>query len=112
MNFIGPQHISKRKKITKKLEEYPSKRFWVRLFDKLVLAIAIIGPLTAIPQVWNVYVNRAVEGLSITSWSLWAFFNLFWLTYGLIHKEKPIALTYLLWFLMNASVAIGILLYS
>jgi len=105
-------HISRRKRFTKKLEEYPSKKFWVKIFDKLLLTVAIIGPLTALPQVWNVYAHHAVAGLSITSWSLWAFFNLFWITYGFIHKEKPIILTYILWFLMNFSVAIGILLYS
>lgn len=105
-------HISKRKRVTKKLEEYPSKRFWIRLFDRLLLTIAVIGPLTALPQVWNVYANHAVTGLAFSSWSLWAFFNLFWILYGFIHKEKPIIITYILWFLMNASVAIGILLYS
>lgn len=105
-------HISRRKRITKKLEEYPSKRFWVRLFDRVLLTIAVIGPLTALPQVWNVYANHAVAGLSLTSWSLWAFFNLFWVMYGFVHKEKPIVITYILWFIMNLSVAIGILLYS
>lgn len=105
-------HISRRKRVTKKLEEYPSKKFLVRIFDRILLTVAIIGPLTALPQVWNVYANHAVAGLSITSWSLWAFFNIFWIMYGFVHKEKPIILTYILWFLMNSSVAIGILLYS
>ena len=112
MNFLGQQHISKRKRITKRLEEYPSKKFWIRFLDKLLVVIAIVGPLTALPQVWNVYVKQVVTGLSFTSWSLWAFFNLFWLAYGLVHKDKPIIITYFLWFLVNASVAIGILLYS
>jgi len=112
MNFLGLRHISKRKKITKKVEEYPSPKFWIGLFDRIILTIAVVGPLTALPQVWNVYANHVVSGLSLTSWSLWAFFNLFWAMYGFVHKEKPIILTYLLWFLMNSSIAIGILLYS
>jgi uncharacterized protein with PQ loop repeat len=108
----GLHHISKRKRFHQKLEEYPSKKFWIRFFDKLLLIIAIIGPISALPQVWNIYINHNVAGLSLVSWSLWAFFNLFWLAYGFLHKEKPIIVTYALWFLMNASVAIGILLYS
>jgi hypothetical protein len=112
MNSSGLHHISKRKRVFKKLEEYPSKRFWIRFLDRILIIIAIIGPIMGIPQLWNVFVNHEVVGLSFASWSVWALFNLFWLAYGLVHKEKPIIITYILWFLVNASVAIGILLYS
>jgi uncharacterized protein with PQ loop repeat len=112
MHAAGLHHISKRKRVAKKLEAYPSRKFWIRFLDKLLVIIAIVGPLTALPQVWNVFINKSVVGLALSSWSLWAFFNLFWLAYGFVHKEKPIIITYFLWFLVNASVAIGILLYS
>ena len=109
---LGLHHLIKRKRITKKLEAYPSPRFWIRVFDRILLTIAVIGPLTALPQVWNVYTKHAVAGLSLASWSLWAFFNLFWILYGFVHKEKPLIITHILWFIMNLSIAIGILLYS
>lgn len=105
-------HISQRKRVHKNLEAYPSKKFWIRFLDRFLLFIAVVGPLTAITQVWNVYRYQEVTGLSFFSWSSWAVFNLFWLLYGFVHKEKPIIITYTLWFLMNASIAIGILLYS
>lgn len=101
-----------RKRFFKGLDEYPSKKFWIRFLDKALVIIAIVGPLMGVPQLWNVFVNHNVTGLSFVSWSVWAFFNLFWLAYGFIHKVKPIIITYILWFLVNASVAIGILLYS
>jgi hypothetical protein len=112
MNFLAQLHISIRKRIFKQFEEYPSKKFWIRFLDKLLVIIAIIGPLTALPQIWNIYINNVVTGLAFSSWFLWALFNLFWLAYGFVHKDKPIIITYFLWFLVNASVAIGILLYS
>lgn len=105
-------HISKRKRVNRKLEEYPSKKFWVGFLDRFLLCIAVIGPLTAIPQVWKVYFYHEVIGLSLFSWSSWAFFNLFWMLYGFVHRDRPIIITYILWFLMNASVAMGILLFS
>jgi uncharacterized protein with PQ loop repeat len=112
MSSSGLLHISKRKRVYKKLEEYPSKKFWIRFLDKMLIMIAIIAPLMGIPQLWNVFINHDVAGLSFTTWSVWAFFNLFWLVYGFVHKVRPIIITYILWFLVNTSVAIGILLYS
>jgi uncharacterized protein with PQ loop repeat len=108
----GLHHLSKRKRITKNLEAYPSPKFWIRLLDRLLIVIAVIGPLTAVTQVWNVYKYHEVAGLSLFSWSSWAFFNIFWMLYGFVHKDKPIVTTYILWFLMNASVAVGIIIFS
>jgi len=105
-------HISKRKRVSNKLDEYPSKRFWIRLLDRLLVIIAVIGPLMGISQLWDIFYLKDVAGLSLISWASWTFFNLFWILYGFIHKEKPIIITYLLWFLLNLSIVIGILLYS
>ena len=106
------QHISKRKRISNKMDEYPSKKFWIRFLDRLLIIVAVIGPIMALPQLLDVYLTHNAENISFISWGSWAFFNLFWLAYGIVHKEKPIIVTYILWFLMNFSVAIGILLYS
>ena len=137
MQSDGIHHISKRKRVTqnksflndiggkgekelkkikfnvaKGMEDYPSEKFWIRFLDKLLLIIAVISPMMAIPQVYEVYGLHAVAGLSFISWASWALFNLPWIAYGFVHKQKPIVIMYILWFLMNASIAVGILLYA
>lgn len=137
MQSDGIHHISKRKRVTQKkgilknlecksekefkkiksevargMEDYPSEKFWIRFLDKLLMIIAVVSPMMAIPQVYEVYGLHAVAGLSFISWASWALFNLPWIAYGFVHKQRPIVIMYTLWFLMNASIAVGILLYS
>jgi uncharacterized protein with PQ loop repeat len=105
------EHISKRKRITKKLEEYPSKRFFIRLLDRLLLIIAIIGPIMALPQLIAVYSTQNATNISFLSWGSWALMNLFWLAYGIVHKEKPIIVAYILWFIVNTMMALAPILF-
>ena len=104
-------HLSKRKRVHKKLEIYPSNRFWIRFLDKLLLVIAIIGPIMALPQLISVYSAKNAGTLVFSTWASWSFFNLIWLAYGIVHKEKPIIITYILWFIVNASMALAALIY-
>ncbi len=137
MQSAGVYHISKRKRLTqsinllegikgigketlnkvkaavfKSVEGYPSEKFWISFLDKILMVLAVVSPLMAIPQVYEVYWLHNVQGLSFISWASWALFNLPWLVYGFIHKQKPIIVLYILWFLVNTSIAVGILLYS
>ena len=104
-------HLSKRKRIHKKFEEYPSKKFWIRFLDRLLVVIAVVGPLVSIPQLWAVYSTHDAANISFFSWGLWALFNLVWLTYGIVHKEKPIIITYILWFFVNSAMAVAALIF-
>jgi uncharacterized protein with PQ loop repeat len=136
MQNEGIHHISKRKRVTqnnlfgrlgkqgrngvkkisqsvaKTMEDYPSEKFWIRFLDKLLMVIAVVSPMMALPQLYEVFILHAVEGLSFISWASWALFNLPWIAYGIVHKQKPIVIMYILWFSINLSTAIGILLYS
>ncbi len=104
-------HLSKRKRVNKKLEVYPSPRFFIKWLDKLLILIAVIGPLMALPQLFLVYSAKDATGISALSWGSWAFMNIIWLAYGIVHKEKPIIVTYILWFLVNLLMAIAPFIY-
>lgn len=137
MQNAGILHLSKRKRITEKLtllnevegvgdktlkkikrtlfsglEAYPSEKFWIALLDKLLMIVAIVSPLMSLPQAYNLYSSQSAGSLSLLSWSSWALFNIPWIIYGFVHKQKPIITMYILWFLMNMSIVIGIILYS
>jgi uncharacterized protein with PQ loop repeat len=105
-------HLHKRKRIHQKLEKYPHENKWMRLLDKIILAVAFIGPLMNIPQIFKVYYLKNADGISLISWSAYTFFDIPWIIYGIAHKEKPIIVAYTLWFLTNALVVIGALMYS
>jgi len=84
----------------------------VQLLDRVVLICGIAGPLLAIPQILRIYLGQNAVGVSPISWGLFATFDVPWVLYGIVHKEKPIVVTYTLWFIMNLFVLIGALIYS
>ena len=104
--------MDKRRRIHKKLEKYPNPRAWIRFLDRLLLVVAVLGPISALPQVIKIFVLRSVEGVSFLSWSMWLILGIPWLIYGFVHKNKPIIAAYTLWFIMNLAVIIGILIYG
>ncbi len=109
---FGLHHISKRRRASSKLEEYPSKKFFIRLLDKLLIIIAAIAPLFSIPQILKIFSTQSAGDLSLVSWLTWTIVDIPWIIYGFVHKEKPIVIGYILWFLMNAAVVVGIILFS
>jgi len=112
MNSTGLHHINKRKRANSNLKPYPNQDPFVRFLDKLLLFIAVAGPIMSIPQILKVWVDKATSGVSILSFSLFAIFDIPWIVYGIIHKEKPILIAYILWFIANLSIVIGVRLYS
>ena len=105
-------HISKRKRIHKKLEGYPHKNFWIRFLDRFLVILAIVIPLSTLPQIIRVYSLQSAGDLSLFTWVFWMLGNFPWILYGFVHKDKPIIISFTLWFLVNLSMVIGILIYS
>lgn len=89
-----------------------SKKKRVVLLDKIVLALAFIAPFFEIPQLFEIFSKKSAENVSIITWGFFALMAIPWFIYGIIHKEKPIIVLYLLWFLIDSTIVIGILMYS
>lgn len=107
----GIHHLNRRKRVHKKLEAYPHKNKWINLLDRFLMVVAVFGPLIALPQILQIYLSRNAAGVSSLSWGLYAFFNLPWIAYGIVHREKPIIIGYSLWFVTNLIVLFGSLIY-
>jgi uncharacterized protein with PQ loop repeat len=90
---------------------YPHPDSRVRALDSVVYIISVVGPLVGIPQAVEVWVNHNVAGISLFYWLAQAAMNTIWLTYGFVHKEKPIIITNMLWVALNVIVAIGVIVY-
>jgi uncharacterized protein with PQ loop repeat len=94
-------HIHKRKKHSQNETTF---------LDYAVYFASIVSPLMTLPQLYLIWVNKTVAGVSIPSWSGYVFFNIIWIYYGVVHKNKPIIIANLLWALLQSLVVIGVLL--
>lgn len=109
----SPIHfLHMRRRRQSKCDPYPHPHPWINLLDRIVLVCGIIGPMTSIPQIMRVFIEKDVSGISVITWFLFAVFNVPWIIYGYVHREKPILIAYILWFITNSAVVIGVLIHS
>jgi uncharacterized protein with PQ loop repeat len=85
---------------------------WKWWFDASLTYGAIIGSLVSVPQAWEIWVGHNASGVSLVSWTGYMIGNFVWLSYGLVHKEKPIISAYILAFPISIAIVIGIVVYG
>ncbi|MBW2981380.1 hypothetical protein KY343_00740 [Candidatus Woesearchaeota archaeon] len=107
----GLHHLHKRKRIHVKHEKYPHPNKLKRFMDHIIYFIGIVGPLMTIPQIWKIWVGKNAAGVSIISWTAYFITAFFWLTYAVLHREKPLIFTYSIWIILEAMIVIGTILY-
>jgi uncharacterized protein with PQ loop repeat len=93
------------------LHKYLTKKKETKIVDKLMSGAAVVHPLMAIPQVFDVYRNHSAAGVSLWTWLGFMLLGLVFLAYGLLHKIKPFIVTQVLWFIMDFLIVLGVLLY-
>lgn len=93
-------------------EEYPAQNRLIRIVDQVMYVGAFVGPVFTMPQLLTVWVDRQAAGVNIITWSAYAVAAAGWLYYGVLHKERPIIISNLLWMIMDLLIVIGALLYG
>jgi uncharacterized protein with PQ loop repeat len=86
----------------------PKKSF----FDTFVLAVAIIEPLSTVPQIVDVYTSKDAHSLSLLSWLLFMSASVTWLAYGIKIKNLPLIASSIMWVSTEVLLVIGIIAYS
>lgn len=86
----------------------PHKKFG-HFLERAIYPISLISPLMTIPQLLQIWVNGSVEGVSLATWAAFTFVSGVWAIYGILHKEKPLAIANTLMFFLNTGIVIGIL---
>ena len=104
----GLHHYLKRKRIFNKTNTHKFKD----LMDKVIYGVGIFGPVVTIPQVMKIWVDKNAAGVSLISWSAYLLGAMFWVTYGILHKEKPIIFAFGSMILLHLAVVVGILFYG
>ncbi len=89
----------------------PVNRF-KRILDKTVYFTGALSIVMAIPQVLQIYLNQSAAGVSFITWFTFMINAVIWTTYGIVHKEKPILMMYISYFIIDVFIVIGILMYT
>jgi len=104
----GLHHFHKRKRMQQGAHPDRLKDF----IDRIIYVVGIAGPIMTIPQLWKIWVEKNAAGVSVLSWAGYLIAAVFWLIYGIVHKEKPIIVTYVLWILLEAMIVLGTVIYG
>ena len=105
-------HYHVRKRIHHWFEAYPHPNQAKRILDRSVFYVGALGPLVTLPQLYTLWLEKDPSGLSLFTWISYIFLALFWITYGVVHKERPIVFTYSCWILIHLTMASGIIMYN
>ena len=109
---VDLHHLHKRKIVCEKTEKYPHPHKGIRFLDNFLLVIAILGPLVNLPQILKIFTLKNATGVAVLTFIFYAIFDIPWIVYGAVHKEKPIIIAYSLWLVTNIVVIAGTLIYS
>jgi uncharacterized protein with PQ loop repeat len=93
-------------------QDAKSHRRTSRAIDHAMAAAAIVHPATAAPQVIQIYATHSAVGVAPLTWLSFMAIGTVFLAYGLLHKIKPMIVTQILWFVIDAAILTGVALYS
>lgn len=110
--MVNPlHHIDIRRRIYKKHQKFPHPNIFVRYLDKWVSIFGAITSLAVLPQVIEIWSNQSSENVSFLTWTLFTLWCYTMLLYGIVHKAKPIIITYIIGSILHTMVVIGLILY-
>jgi len=90
---------------------HPENRF-KRILDKAVYFTGACAVFLTIPQALQIYISQNASGVSLATWAAFLLNATIWTGYGIIHKEKPIIMMYVCYFVTDIFIVAGILMYS
>ncbi len=105
-------HLHQRKRAVKTAHPYPAKDWRVKVLDRIVFAAGIVGPVMTLPQLQTIYIAHQAAGVSVLSWGAFALLDVPWIVYGIVHRDRTITMTYVLWLIINTAVAVGAIMYG
>ncbi|MBS3113205.1 hypothetical protein J4418_03930 [Candidatus Woesearchaeota archaeon] len=83
---------------------------YLKSLDKLVAWSAFLYPLTALPQLYEIWINKNINGVSLLSWSLFLVFTLLLLLHSIARNDKNLIIMWLSWIVVYIGIIGGILL--
>ena len=89
---------------------FPSR--FLKILDKIALTAGVLGPFFAGFQSFQIWSTQSAVGVSLVAWIAPMIFNIPLFIYGLAHRVKLMMIVYSLWFVVNCSIVVGVLLFG
>lgn len=105
-------HLHKRKRVHVHDQAYPHPHPFKRFMDHAIYVIGILAPIMGSIQAYKIWAYKTAAGIALPTFVFNVFANIFWLIYGILHKEKPIIIMYTLWLIVNIMIVAGTLIYG
>jgi uncharacterized protein with PQ loop repeat len=83
----------------------------VKIVDRAMAVAAVVHPLSAVPQISQIYSTHDVSGVSLFTWLFFVLVGGVFLAYAVVHRIRPLILTQILWSVNDLLIVGGILLY-
>lgn len=83
-----------------------------RALDIVVTILGMASVLAIVPQALEIWVEKDAAQVSLITWAYFTMYVIVMLMYGLVHKEKPIIMTYSTNVIIYVIVVTGIVLYN
>jgi uncharacterized protein with PQ loop repeat len=83
-----------------------------RLVGYSMYAVAIIMPLSNLPQIIQLYSTQTAAGLSLQTWVIYMAFGFVPLAYGLVYKVRPMVISNILWTAVDVIMIYGIVRFG
>lgn len=109
MHYLGMRHKHERAARGLKAQR---RSGYIVFLDKLTFVVGVIGPFTVLPQIYSIFSTRSAHGVSLATWTLIFIVTFPWILYGLVHKDRSIIVSFILWEVVNLTVVVGVLLYG
>jgi len=84
----------------------------IKVIDRIIYFIAIIGPLMLIPQLLRIWVTNDATSIALATWISFTIFATIWLLYGIYHKEKPIIISNTICIILYLLIILGGFLFG
>lgn len=76
---------------------------------KILPFVSVATMVMTLPQIWTVWVERQVAGVSLLSWGTYLLGACLWFVHGLARRDKAIYVACIGWILLNGAVVLGVL---
>lgn len=78
---------------------------------KILPFVSVATMVMTLPQVWTVWVDGQVAGVSLLSWGTYLLGACLWFVHGLARRDKTIYVACIGWILLNGAVVTGVLVH-
>jgi len=85
---------------------------FLRILDKIALIAGVLAPFFAGFQSFEIWSTQNADSVALVAWLAPMLFNIPLFIYGLAHRVKLMMIVYSLWFVVNLSIVVGVLLFG